>query len=381
MASELVIRRRTALRDIGNRAARPKTWAITKKAVEKGSCQEESSTRALAVTTLDKTCTRSSRAATDEELQSTAMDPKPEPSQLKPQSPTLMETPGCAPPGNVLYQAFSDVLLDVEDDNDPNTPTDYVKDIYKYLRKLEENQPVRPNYLASQAINGDMRAVLIDWLVDVQMKFQLLQETLYLAVAIIDRFLQDNSISTTMLQLVGVTAMLIACKYEEIVFPDIEDFAYITDHAYTKSQILQMERKILQALDFSLGCPLPLHFLSRTSKIAKVSPEQHVLANYLMELSIVDYDMVHIPPSKIAAAASCLSLKLSGCEWTPTLQHNTSYTENDLLPVMQHMAKNIVLMNMDATQLMTIKKKYDILKNHKLLLTDQLGSSIVRDLA
>lgn len=55
---------------------------------------------------------------------------------------------------------------------------------------MQENQPVRPKYLAGQEINGNMRAILIDWLVQVQIKFRLQQETLYMAVAIIDRFLQ-----------------------------------------------------------------------------------------------------------------------------------------------------------------------------------------------
>ncbi|NXX58207.1 CCNB1 protein, partial [Scopus umbretta] len=301
-------------------------------------------------------------------------------------SPTPMETSGCAPSEDALCQAFSDVLLGVEDVDaeesaDTNLCSEYVKDIYKYLRDLEKSQPVRPKYLAGQEINGNMRAILIDWLVQVQLKFRLQQETLYMAVAIIDRFLQDNAVSKKKLQLVGVTAMFIASKYEEMFPPNVEDFAYVTDNTYTNFQICQMETKILRALDFGLGRPLPPHFLRRASKIAEVDLEQHILAKYLMELSIVDYDMVHFPPSKTAAAASCLALKLlNGCEWTPTLQHYMSYTENDLLPVMQHIAKNIILVNEGITKQVAVKNKYASSKNAKISTIEQLGSSIIRNL-
>ncbi|NXK06472.1 CCNB1 protein, partial [Herpetotheres cachinnans] len=288
---------------------------------------------------------------------------------------------------DMLCQAFSDVLLDVEDvdvedDTDPYFCSSYVKDIYMYLRDLEANQPIRPSYLSGQEISGNMRAALVDWLVQVQLKFRLQQETLYMAVGITDRFLQDNMVSKKMLQLVGVTALFIASKYEELFPPHVGDFACVTNNNYTKVQICQMEMRILQALDFGLGRPLPPHFLRRASKIAEVNLEQHILAKYLMELSIVDYDMVHFPPSRTAAAASCLALKLfSGRQWTPALQYCTSYSEKDLLPVMQCTAKNVVLVNKGLTKQMAIKNKYASSTNCKMSTIEQLDSSIIQNLA
>ncbi|NXD83741.1 CCNB1 protein, partial [Halcyon senegalensis] len=301
--------------------------------------------------------------------------------------PVPMEVPGSAQSDNMLCQAFSGILLgvedvDAEDGSDTSLCSSYVKDIYKYLRELEEKQPVRPKYLSGQEISGDMRAILMDWLVQVQVKFKLLEETLYMAAGIVDRFLQDNDVSNKTLQLVGVTALFIASKYEEIYPPQIADFACITDNTYTKTQIRQMEVKILQALDFSLGRPLPLHFLRRNSKIAKVDLKQHALAKYLMELSLLDYDMVHFPPSKTAAAASCLASKLlDGCEWTPTLQCYTSYSESDLLPVMQHLAKNVTLMNKGTIKLTAIKNKYASRKNSRISLIGELDSLMIWNLA
>jgi cyclin B len=97
-----------------------------------------------------------------------------------------------------------------------------------------------------------MRAILIDWLVEVHLKFKLVNESLFLTINLIDRFLEKEQVSRQKLQLVGVTAMLIACKYEEIYPPIVKDFVYITDNAYTKEEILSMERKILTTLDFNI---------------------------------------------------------------------------------------------------------------------------------
>ena len=95
------------------------------------------------------------------------------------------------------------------------------------------------------------------------------------------------------LQLVGVTAMLVACKYEEMYAPEVGDFAYITDNAFTKAQILEMEQLVLRSLNFQLGRPLPLHFLRRASKVASVSfcknlPQKCNLTNHVRVVLLSD---------------------------------------------------------------------------------------------
>ncbi|NXF80901.1 CCNB1 protein, partial [Sclerurus mexicanus] len=288
---------------------------------------------------------------------------------------------------DALCQAFSGVIfesedLGVEDGDDPSLCSSYVKDIYNYLRHLEEKQPVKHNYLAGQEIDGNMRAITVDWLVKVHMKFNLQEETLFMTVAIIDHFLQNNPVSKTKLQLVGITALFLASKYEEMKFPHVADFSYVTNYSCSKFQIRQMEKKILKALGFFLGFPLPPHFLRRASKIAEVDSKQYVLAKYLMELCIVDYDMVHFPPSRIAAAAFCLSLKLlDGCKLLPSLECYMCYAESDLLPVMQHIAKNLVLLNKDVVKQKAVVKKYAMSTNIKISTIEQLQSSIIQDLA
>ncbi|NWH68163.1 CCNB2 protein, partial [Geococcyx californianus] len=287
-----------------------------------------------------------------------------------------------------LCQAFSDVLLnnvediDAEDCENPQLCSDYVKEIYLYLRELELQQSIRPHYLDGKTLNGRMRALLIDWLIQVHSRFHLLQETLYMSVAVIDRFLQSHPVSRNKLQLVGVTALFLAAKYEEILSPDIADFVYITDYTYTSDEVREMEIMILKELNFNLGRPLPIHFLRRASKAGEADAKQHTLAKYLMELTLLDYDMVHHRPSEIAAAALCLSRKILGCnDWGTKEQYYTGYTEDSLVMIMKHMAKNVVKVNEKLTKYVATKQKYASAKLMTISTIPQLSGKIIKDLA
>ncbi|XP_042660710.1 G2/mitotic-specific cyclin-B1 [Tyto alba] len=310
--------------------------------------------------------------------------PKPlrETSQLEHQLLNPVKAPGCAQPKDC---AIRDDLLGVQDSEenaDIYCCSTYGQDIYNYLKELEESQPVRPRYLSGQEINGNMRARLVDWLVKVQMKYKLCEETLYRSVAIIDHFLQNNPVPKINLQLVGVSAMFTACKYEETNPPCAGDFTHVTNNTYSALQICQMEKKILKALDFRVGHPLPPYFLKRIVLTSKMGLREIVLAKYLMELSILDYDMVHFPSSKTAAAAACLSWKLmKKWEWTPALEYYTSFSESNLLPVMQHMAKNVFLVNEGISNNLAIKMKYGTLANLGISARQELSSSAIWELA
>lgn len=152
-----------------------------------------------------------------------------------------------------------------------------------------------------------MRAILIDWLIEVHLKFKLLPETLFLTINMIDRFLEKQSIPRTKLQLVGVTSMLIASKYEEIYAPEVRDFVYITDKAYSKEEILKMECQILTTLDFNVTAPSSFRFLERYAKIVNADTPLFNLARYLIELPLIEYRMLKYCPSNLAASAIYLA--------------------------------------------------------------------------
>ncbi|KAL3651957.1 putative cyclin-A3-1 [Castilleja foliolosa] len=149
----------------------------------------------------------------------------------------------------------------------------YVSDIYEYLHNMEMEAKRRPlsDYLekVQKDINASMRGVLVDWLVEVAEEYKLLSDTLYLTVSYIDRFLSTNVISRKKLQLLGVSSMLIASKYEEISPPHVEDFCYITDNTYTKEEVVKMEADVLKSLKFEIGNPTVKTFLRKFTRIAQ----------------------------------------------------------------------------------------------------------------
>lgn len=174
-----------------------------------------------------------------------------------------------------------------------------------------------PHYMEDQSeIQWSMRAVLMDWLVQVHRRFGLLPETLFLCVNYIDRFLSNKIVSLGKLQLVGATAIFVAAKYEEINCPSVSEIVYMVDGGYTVDEILKAERFMLSMLQFELGWPGPMSFLRRISKADDYDLDTRTLAKYFLEVTIMDERFVAMPPSYTAAGSHCLArLMLSRGLW------------------------------------------------------------------
>jgi cyclin B len=123
--------------------------------------------------------------------------------------------------------------------------------------------------------------------------------------------------------------MLIACKYEEIYPPIVKDFVYITDNAYQKEEILEMERKMLSTLDFNIQTTSSFRFLERYSKVAKADPLIFNLSRYLIELSLVDYRMLKYTNSNLTSSALYLALKMTKnlIPWSDLMVKHSQYKE------------------------------------------------------
>nr|XP_058132924.1 cyclin-A1 isoform X2 [Dasypus novemcinctus] len=187
--------------------------------------------------------------------------------------------------------------------------TEYAEEIHQYLREAETRRRPKAHYLRKQPdITEAMRAILVDWLVEVGEEYRLRAETLYLAVNFLDRFLSCMSVLRGKLQLVGTAAVLLASKYEEIYPPEVDEFVYITDDTYTKRQLLRMEHLLLKVLAFDLTVPTTNQFLLQYLRRHGVCAVTENLAKYAAELSLLEADpfLKHLP-SVIAAAAYCLA--------------------------------------------------------------------------
>ncbi|XP_024027370.1 putative cyclin-A3-1 isoform X1 [Morus notabilis] len=225
---------------------------------------------------------------------------------------------------------------------DPQMCVPYVSDVYEYLHQIEVDPDRRPlpDYMekVQNDITPSMRGILIDWLVEVAEEYKLLSDTVYLTVLYMDRFLSLNALSRQKLQLLGVSSMLIASKYEEITPPRVEDFCYITDNTYTKEEAVKMEADILKSLKFELGSPTIKTFLRRFTSVAQESYKTpnlqlEFLCCYLAELSLLDYNCVKFIPSLMAASVIFLArftIRPKMHPWTPSLQKYSRYAPSDL---------------------------------------------------
>lgn len=193
-----------------------------------------------------------------------------------------------------------------------------------------------PYYMDAQTeVQWSMRSVLMDWLIQVHHRFQLLPETLFLCVNYIDRFLSCKVVSINKLQLVGATAILVAAKYEEIQCPTVSEICYMVEGSYKVEEILKAERFMLSMLQFELGWPGPMSFLRRISKADDYDLETRTLAKYFLEVTLMDERFVASVPSFTAAGAHCLArLMLRKGNWTPAHVYYSNYTYSQLRPLL-----------------------------------------------
>ena len=224
--------------------------------------------------------------------------------------------------------------LDTEDMDDPLMVAEYVHEIFDYMKQLEISTMPNPDYMDNQnELEWKMRGILVDWLLEVHTRFRLLPETLFLAVNIIDRFLSCKVVQLDRLQLVGVTAMFIASKYEEVLSPHVQNFVHVADDGFSETEILSAERFVLSSLDYDLSYPNPMNFLRRISKADNYDIQTRTLGKYLLEIGCLDCRFLKHPPSLVAASAMYLSrLVMDRGEWDATLAKYAGYTEQEIQP-------------------------------------------------
>ncbi|KAJ6241482.1 cyclin-b1-4 [Anaeramoeba flamelloides] len=266
--------------------------------------------------------------------------------------------------------------IDKPNMKNPQYVTELVDDIYKHQKKKEIEQMLPINFLSNQkVVNDKMRGTLLDWLCEVHLKFKLKTEVLYLTCKIIDKLLAKVSVPIRKLQLTGLTAMLIASKYEEIYPPEVNDFVYISDNTYTREQIINAEAMILNVLNFRVTYVSPYFFIQRYIKAAGVGLRStqylklKLLSNYLLELSIPRVNMVKYKPSQLAAAAVYLALVSLNTKtlnkpllWTDTLQYYTKFKLSEILKCARDLRKiaiHVAGVDLnDENEFLSARKKY-----------------------
>uniref|UniRef100_A0A3Q3FVD3 G2/mitotic-specific cyclin-B2 n=2 Tax=Kryptolebias marmoratus TaxID=37003 RepID=A0A3Q3FVD3_KRYMA len=296
------------------------------------------------------TSTEREKTDTEEEEKHVAL---PVEELVKDPLPAVQKTPS-----HLQRQPIPDEFdIDSENSEDYYMCPEYATDIFDYL-KLREEKFVLSNYMPKQpSLNAEMRAILVDWLVEVQENFELYHETLYMAIKMTDHYLSKTPIQREMLQLVGSTSMLIASKFEERNPPCVDDFLYICDDAYKKEELISMEASILQKLSFDINIPVPYRFLRRYAKCVNAGMDTLTLARYYCEMSLMEMDLVPERGSLLASACLLMALvtkDLGG--WSPILQFHSGYQMSDLAPVVRKL--HLMLSVPPDDKLKAVRNKY-----------------------
>jgi hypothetical protein len=224
-----------------------------------------------------------------------------------------MDTEDCLQSSSVQPPAAAPARMMFAQDclnaNNAQYCVEYSHEIFDHLLATEANLMPSFDYIdkIQHDINATMRGILIDWLVEVAEEYKLTSENLYLSTNYVDRYLTIMPVLRGKLQLVGVSCMLIASKYEEIFAPQVEDFVYITDNTYTSAELLHMETIILKALRFNLTAVTPYTFLQRILSLLNCTEQVKHLSAYLAEITIQEYHFLKYQPSTIALSAVILA--------------------------------------------------------------------------
>ena len=266
----------------------------------------------------------------------------------------------------LLTKSNSPRMVAQDELDDDNRRTCYGKDIYEYFRSKEADTDVTltSTYMNGQPhINAAMRSILMDWLIEVNLKMKHVPATLYLIVNIVDRYLSKATVKRSELQLVGVTALFIASKYEEIYQCELEEMVLICDNAYTESEasvgqnqyliicshhplnnfalipayfpsylkVLDMERQILQTIEYQLIVPSAHFFLATYIEVDYANKSIEHLAHFILDGTLLSYVLLRYNPSKLASAAMLIARNTLGmCPWSATLANYAQYCEAEI---------------------------------------------------
>ncbi|CAI4821850.1 BPK_collapsed_G0056380.mRNA.1.CDS.1 [Saccharomyces cerevisiae] len=219
--------------------------------------------------------------------------------------------------------------LDYVEKDDTAMVAEYSAEIFAFLYRRELETLPSHNYLLDKTskyyLRPSMRTILVDWLVEVHEKFQCYPETLFLSINLMDRFLAKNKVTMNKLQLLAVTSLFIAAKFEEVNLPKLAEYAYITDGAASKNDIKNAEMFMLTSLEFNIGWPNPLNFLRRISKADDYDPVNRNIGKFILEYAYCCHQFIHLPPSTVSAMAMYIARRMTNRNknelWNGTLQH------------------------------------------------------------
>lgn len=178
-----------------------------------------------------------------------------------------------------------------------------------------------------------MRPFLLDFLIEAHAAFQLLPETLYLAVNLLDRYCSKRVVYKRHYQLVGCASLLIASKYGDRKdrVPGIKELRSMCCGLYEDEMFTQMERHVLQTLEWAIGHPTIDSFLQLALSEYPYDSEVEHMTWFICEIALFDRDFVGVLPSVMARSALALARCILGKPLPSQSEWSGRYDQNVLV--------------------------------------------------
>ena len=234
---------------------------------------------------------------------------------------------------------------------------EYLETYCREERTLEFK--IKPDFMKNQKeINCRMRAIIVNWIIDVHDRFKLLPDTLFLSIIIFDRYMSIiNNIDKNKLQLIGVTSLLIACKYEEIFSPEMRDFICILDREYEKEDLMEEENNILKILKFEVIYPSSLRYYEILRIEFGIEEKYYKYGNYLLELCLLDSKFSNYLQGVIATTVCFIVLKLvQNISFQKFMSYNINISEKEIMKCLIDIC--FLVEYIDGSIYPSINKKY-----------------------
>ena len=246
----------------------------------------------------------------------------------------------------------------------------YLMDNLTYLQQREKTTFLDPNYLKTHSVvDNRKRSILVNWLIEVANGIHTSQETIFLTITYIDCFLSKAPIKIQEFQLLGVTALMIACKYEEIRgdFVGVSGCIFLTNNMYSRERIYDMELRILTVLRFDVGMPTTNTFMDIFSNLCEMDSEEMAAARYIAELALLQGEKtMRFLPSVQAASAlllgSCVADETDPAELE--LSKPFGFSLDELKPCMFEMLE--IYRMAPHLKLLAVRAKYSVERYHSV---------------
>ena len=163
------------------------------------------------------------------------------------------------------------------------------------------------------------------------------------------------------LQLLGITSLFIACKYEEVYYPKIYSLIKIINNSYKKEDLLKMEKEVLNTIQFDLCIPTAIQFYKIISKFFNFNEKKYYLGKFFLENSLIDYDMISFSPSILALSCIYIVMKFFGLKNYKYLYRIHCFVDCEIIQkIINQLARKFCFLvkNVLKSELKSTKEKY-----------------------